>query len=132
MIIHAGDFVHEEVLSTLEELARVEAVAGNMDPASLVKILGREKILMVQGFKVALFHGIGGIEETERRALNRFLDCDCVIYGHTHSPCHRWVGDRLIFNPGSPTDRRFEERCSIGLLHIHEQIEGEIIYFDES
>lgn len=130
MIIHAGDLVQEEVLYSLEELAKVEAVAGNMDPPFLAQLLGRKKTFTIEGFQFGLFHGIGGIEEAKRAAMGMFLDCDCVIFGHTHSPCNIRAENRLIFNPGSPTDRRFEKRCSFGLLRIYEEIEGEIIYFD--
>lgn len=130
LIIHAGDLVTEEVIFSLRELAPVEAVAGNMDPPYFQRILGRKKVLEVKGFRLGLFHGHGTSFETQEKALSLFPGCDCVIYGHSHSPTQEMVGETLFFNPGSPTDKRYEEKYSLGLLRIHKKIEGEIIYFD--
>lgn len=130
LILHAGDLAEETVLYTLEDIARVEAVAGNMDPSFLQRSLGTKKILTLGNFKVGLFHGFGGLGSTEMQAQRFLIDCDCVVFGHTHSPTNRRVEKKLLFNPGSPTDKRNEERYSFGLLRIQEEIEGEILYFD--
>jgi hypothetical protein len=36
----------------------------------------------------------------------------------------------LMFNPGSPTDKRRQPRYSFGLLSLYDRIEGRIVYFD--
>ena len=130
LILHAGDLVEEQVLSSLEKLAPVEAVAGNMDPACLQERLGNSKVLEYQGFRIGLIHGRGGPERTINYALNFFSSVDCVVFGHTHQPYCRRHGELLLFNPGSPTDKRHQARYSLGLLRLEEEIEGEIIHFE--
>ena len=57
----------------------------------------------------------------------------CVVFGHTHSPYCRYHQGILLFNPGSPTDRRWSPYCTYGILHISDnesndrRVEGEII-----
>lgn len=129
-ILHAGDLVDQEVLYWLEDLAPVVAVAGNMDPPFLQQTLGKTKVLTLKGKRIALLHGQGDRRETERLALGIYKGFDCIVYGHSHTPCNRREGGTLLFNPGSPTDKRFEARYSLGLLRLNKEVEGEIIYFD--
>lgn len=130
LILHAGDLVQPEVLYQLEDLAEVQAVAGNMDPPFLQQTLGTVKSFHFKGFRIGLLHGQGDRKKTERLALRTFKGFDCIVYGHSHAPCNRWEKGTLLFNPGSPTDKRFEARYSLGLLRLYEEIKGEIIYFD--
>ena len=59
MINHAGDFVTWPVLTALEELAPVEAVAGNMDPHEITSRLPAKKTVRAAGFKIGIVHGYG-------------------------------------------------------------------------
>jgi uncharacterized protein len=36
----------------------------------------------------------------------------------------------VIFNPGSPTDKRRQKQYSFGILHIKDKIDAEIVFFD--
>jgi putative phosphoesterase len=133
MILHAGDIVETWVLKELTALAPVEAVAGNMDPLELVDRLGRKKILNLAGFKLGLIHGDHGSvrSKTPQLALEAFSgeDVNCVVFGHSHQPyCQKETGI-LLFNPGSPTDRRRETRFSCGVLTLGKEISGQILYF---
>ncbi|MDW7650679.1 MAG: metallophosphoesterase family protein [Bacillota bacterium] len=131
LILHAGDLVDENVLTELAAIAPVEAVAGNMDSLAMHTRLGRKKILSPGGFRIGLIHGDIGSNrnKTPQRALEAFIadDVDCVVFGHSHQPYLEKVGGILLFNPGSPTDRRREPRHSCGLLTLGESIEAEII-----
>ena len=130
LILHAGDLVDEEVIWLLEEIAPVEAVAGNVDPWDLQGKLGLKKILELNGFKIGLTHGHGGGRGTTvERALLAFTNVDCIVFGHSHQPYNQFHNGVLLFNPGSSTDRRREPRFSYGLLYLGDKIRGEIIYF---
>jgi len=130
LILHAGDLVDEEVIWLLEEIAPVEAVAGNVDSWELQKKLGEKKILTLNGFKIGLIHGHeGGRGTTVQRAAMAFTNVDCIVFGHSHQPYNQLHGSVLLFNPGSSTDRRRSPQHSYGLLHLEDEIKGEIIYF---
>jgi uncharacterized protein len=131
LILHAGDLVQEEVLLDLMSIAPVEAVAGNMDPPHLEERLKARKLLEVGGLRLGLTHGHGARGQTMERAYQTFaLDKPhCIVFGHSHQPCRRLHEGVLMFNPGSPTDKRREKYPSCGLLTIAEgKISGEIIF----
>ncbi len=129
MIIHAGDLTELWVLDQLSEIATVSAVAGNIDPPAVVEALGYKKVLEVEGRKIGVFHGHGKTGKTVERAFNAFSDVDCIVFGHSHIPYCQRRQDVLMFNPGSPTDKRRQAMYSYGLLAVGENIRGELIYF---
>lgn len=132
LLLHAGDLTEEAVIDELQSLASVEAVAGNMDPFPLAARLGRKKVLNLSGYRIGLIHGDLGSDrqKTPQRAYEAFSNdnVDCVVFGHTHQPYCREESGVLLFNPGSPTDRRREPRHSCGLLTIGDSLTAEIIY----
>ncbi|NLM52278.1 MAG: metallophosphoesterase [Firmicutes bacterium] len=132
LILHAGDLVDPQVLVDLAAIAPVEAVAGNMDSPELQNKLGSKKILELAGFRIGLTHGHLGSyrHHTPQRALSIFAQdaVDVVIFGHSHQPYLKKEKGILLFNPGSPTDRRRQPRHSCGLLLLDQKITAEIIY----
>jgi putative phosphoesterase len=106
LILHAGDLTAPSVLATLERLGRVEAVRGNMDALPVKEVLPKRRIAEIGGARIGLIHDPGPALGRTRRLAQAFPDCDAVVYGHTHVPEIRRLGDRLILNPGSPTARR--------------------------
>lgn len=130
LIIHAGDLTELRVMNQLSQIAPVIAVAGNNDPPEVIEMLGYKKTWEVRGHKMGLFHGHGSGKKTVERAFKAFTDVDCIVFGHSHIPyCEKHQGI-LLFNPGSPTDKRRQAQYSYGLLRVGETIQGEIIYFD--
>ncbi|WP_273484694.1 metallophosphoesterase family protein [Desulforamulus ruminis] len=129
MIIHAGDLTELWVLDQLSEIATVSAVAGNIDPPAVVEALGYKKVLEVEGRKIGVFHGHGNTGKTVERAFNAFSDADCIVFGHSHIPYCQRHQNILMFNPGSPTDKRRQPMYSYGLLMVGETVQGELIYF---
>lgn len=122
LILHAGDLVSRAVLEVLRGVAPVHAVAGNNDPPDLVAELGTVKLLELGGFRIGLTHGhVGTGSTTLKRALSQFSEVDCVVFGHSHQPVIDRVGQTLVFNPGSATDRRRAPACSYGFLIIDAQ-----------
>ncbi|MBS3983799.1 MAG: metallophosphoesterase [Dethiobacter sp.] len=133
LILHAGDVAEEYVLNELAAIAPVEAVAGNMDSRALHNRLGRKRILELAGYRIGLTHGDEGgtdKQKTPQRVLQSFKEdrVDCIIFGHSHQPYHETIHGILLFNPGSPTDRRCEPRHSCGLLSLGETITAELLY----
>lgn len=131
-IIHAGDIMSMEVINKLEELAPVTAVAGNLDSPELYKKLGDKRILSFGNFKIGIFHGHGDKGKTVDRAISCFKDdnVNCIVFGHSHIPYCQYHDDILIFNPGSPTDKRRNKYFSVGLMDIGKTISARLIYFD--
>jgi uncharacterized protein len=131
LILHAGDLIDEQVIKDLSAIAPVEAVAGNLDGRDLALRLGRKKILSLSGFSIGLIHGDAGRgSKTPARVLAAFNgdNVDCVVFGHSHQPYCRLENGVLLFNPGSPTDRRREPRHSCGILTLSRDISPEILY----
>jgi hypothetical protein len=49
----------------------------------------------------------------------RFPTADVVIFGHSHTPLvTTGLGGQLLFNPGSPTERRAQPRHTYGQLEL--------------
>ena len=120
LILHAGDHTAAFVVELLSEIAPVEAVAGNNDPAELVERFGHRRAVEVEGARIGLVHGhLGPGRTTPERAARAFAvgEVDVVVFGHSHVPLVERLADgRLLVNPGSPTDRRRQPRCSWALL----------------
>ncbi len=136
LILHAGDILAPWVLDRLGESAPVLAVRGNGDPAGLFPELPLARIVTVGAHRLGLTHGhLGRGATTPLRAYNTFADADppvgCVVFGHSHQPLARRhdPGDIILFNPGSPTDKRAQPYFSFGLLRITATIEPELVQF---
>jgi putative phosphoesterase len=130
IILHAGDVVNPDVLMAFADRT-VHVVRGNMDPA--VKGIPSRKLIEVGGFRIGLIHGWGAADTLEARVLREFSGerLDCLVFGHSHHPlCCRRDGV-LLFNPGSPTDRRWAPYHSVGILELGDVIQGRIIRLDD-
>ena len=102
------------------------AVCGNMDSYDIRKAFAQKTIIVIDAFKIGLTHGGGAPFGIESRVREEFGDVDVIVYGHTHTPANQWVKNILFFNPGSST-RSFIQQNTLGILHLGEKIEGEII-----
>lgn len=128
-IIHAGDLVDLSVLDMLGSFGKVYAVAGNMDPAPVRSLVPEKLVLELGKFRIGLIHGWGSPHGLSEKVRSQFPGekLDCIVFGHSHQAYDRVEEGILMFNPGSPTDRRFALRRSIGILHLEEKIWGEHI-----
>lgn len=121
VIVHCGDMVDAMAIPIFETIAPLQAVAGNNDPAPLHRRFGTRKILEFGGVRIGIVHGHAGSgRSTLARAQNAFKDerVDAILFGHSHVPyCERHEGV-LLFNPGSPTDRRRQREYSYGLITV--------------
>jgi uncharacterized protein len=118
--VHAGDFATVEAFEMLRGYAPVQGVYGNVDQPELRQLLPRRLRFEVLGRWVGVVHGDSPSLPTAQRAMAEFVDqeVDVVVFGHSHKPLARREGDVLLFNPGSPTDRRAEPRFSYGRLRL--------------
>lgn len=130
-IIHAGDITSLDVLDTLNTLAPVIAVSGNVDPDKLQAILSDKEIATLGGFRIGITHGHGSTGKTLERVIKCFENdpVDCIIFGHSHIPYCERINRVLLFNPGSPTDKRRNRFFSFGILELGSKIEAKHIFF---
>lgn len=127
VILHAGDIVAPDVLAAFSQYT-FYGVRGNMDPAFCE--LPQKRVLNIAGMRIGLIHGWGAGEGLIERVRNEFRDTrlDCLVFGHSHVPLCRQVGELLLFNPGSAVERREMPYASVGLLEIDNgRIRGRIV-----
>lgn len=129
-ILHAGDMVVPQFVDCFHPVP-CYAVRGNMDEA--VPGVPGKRVIGFGGKRIGLIHGWGARSGLEKRVIAEFTDknIDCLVYGHSHFPVCRKEGELLLFNPGSPVDRRSAPKHTVGILTIDERgIKGEIIALD--
>jgi len=131
MILHAGDLTHMGLLDELANIAPVRAVSGNCDGWDVS--LPERDIVECESWRIGLIHGSAGKgKNTPERAYTAFADSpvNIIIFGHSHSPYMEWRNGILMFNPGSPTDKRREPQYSMGLLDLqHDRVQANHLYF---
>lgn len=129
LILHAGDLEVLSVLDDLELIAPVKAVCGNMDRDRDPSLTPEKRIVEVEGRRIGLMHGWGAPHGLRLRVRKEFDDAiDCVVFGHSHQAFNEKIAGTLMFNPGSPTDKRFAPFRSIGILTVDGgKVKGEII-----
>ncbi|NGM82584.1 metallophosphoesterase family protein [Paenibacillus sp. 7124] len=135
LILHLGDWVDLAVYDELSALAPVDGIAGNNDGTEIVRRFGERKILTLAGAQIGMVHGHRPYtgKGTDSNALRAFAgeSLDCILFGHSHQPLMRSENGVLLFNPGSPTDKRREKLYSFGLMNIEGgKIEARHIFYD--
>lgn len=122
LIVHAGDIATVGFLEELRRYAPVEAVHGNVDDVELTRELPKRLKIEVLGRPLGVVHGDGTSGTTLGRARAAFAndEVDVVVFGHSHFPYRGYAGRTLLFNPGSPTDRRTSPKFAFGRLLLNE------------
>jgi len=125
MILHAGDVVSDSILQDIALLAPLVAVKGNCD--WFISDLPDKAIVDCENIKVGLIHGFEGEGKNAlERAYNSFINenVDIIVFGHSHMPYKAYYNGVLMFNPGSPTERRGQKDFSLGIMNVNDD------YFD--
>lgn len=138
LIVHLGDWVDMRVYKQLAALAPVEGVAGNNDSQEIIHKFGYQKIMQLETKRIGLVHGHlpanGFALTTPDKALLSFAGerLDAILFGHSHQPLLQvQENGLLLFNPGSPTDKRRAPSYSFGLLEIKAgKIHAKHVYMD--
>ncbi|WP_445263093.1 metallophosphoesterase family protein [Pseudokineococcus sp. 1T1Z-3] len=116
-VVHAGDWVDEaavdDLLALMRPGARLLACWGNNDGPGLRARLPEVGRAVLAGLHVEVVHETGGKDGRERRCEAAHPGADVLVFGHSHIPWDTTTprGLRLL-NPGSPTDRRRQPRCT--------------------
>jgi uncharacterized protein len=131
-IVHAGDIGNRSVIEQLEMIAPVTAVSGNVDGYE-ESGFPTETIIKVNGFRIAIRHVVfeGGKLTKEGKVFLDRTRPDICICGHTHQPRNEWLGDTLLFNPGSAGPKRFKLPRMLGLLTIGARLSARHIHLSD-
>ena len=121
-IIHAGDWSEKSVYEELSFYAPVYGVKGNIEIDDWAKQLPDKEVFQAELIKIAIVHGhLGKGRTTPDRAYQSCIDeePDLIVFGHSHIPFMEKRDRIILFNPGSPTDKRRQKEFSYGLLTIN-------------
>ncbi|MFQ5678212.1 MAG: metallophosphoesterase family protein [Gemmatimonadota bacterium] len=128
-ILHAGDVGDLAILAELESLAPVTAVWGNMDDAEIRQRTAEVAEGDLHGLSFAMIHGHQILPPYDRLE-GRFPTARLVVFGHSHLPFRRAVGDVLLVNPGSAGPRRPGKPVSLAMLRIFDRGSIELRHLD--
>jgi putative phosphoesterase len=132
LILHAGDAGHASVLQSLEQVAPTVAVRGNADPLDLIETLPDRVWIEAGSRTVLLLHGHHGKTALKAARAAATPDIDLIVFGHSHKPLIDREGRTILFNPGSPTERRWNPHFGVGLIRVSDaQVEPELVLFDD-
>jgi len=115
LILHAGDIGNHDVIIELEPIAPIKAVLGNNDGHLSHRFDEKVKFELEQRI-FNLQHILDDIPEETAAGL--ILIKEIFVFGHSHQPMNRQVGDTLYFNPGSAGPRRFNLPITVGRITL--------------
>lgn len=127
IVVHAGDFISQEVYDRLSELSRLEAVFGNSDVPELRTILPKRKVFEVEGVRIGVVHMAShSSDPTGAGLLAREMEVDVLIFGHIHRP-YIEQSEKLLICPGSPTFPRMSNPTAARIVVESGEVKGEIL-----
>jgi len=118
-IVHAGDIGKSTVIEQLKMIAPATVVSGNVDGYD-ESGFPSEAVIELAGVRIAIRHMLyeRGKMTKEGKAFLERTRPDLCIFGHTHQPKHEWLGNTLLFNPGSAGPKRFKLPRMLGMITI--------------
>jgi len=117
-ILHLGDVGDPAILKSLEKLAPVTAIRGNVDRSGPCSQLPETEVLLLEGLYIYMLHDVHMLHLDPAAA--KFA---AVLSGHSHQPSIRRHKGVLYFNPGSCGPRRFELPVTIGMMTFEKDAE---------
>lgn len=113
MIVHAGDIGSKDILNSIEKIAPVTAVSGNMDEGMIRTFLEEEESFEFKGFKFHLIHDLARLTVSpESKGIKM------VISGHTHTPELQKKNGVMYLNPGSAGPERPGKPISLARVTV--------------
>ncbi|MGD0366393.1 MAG: metallophosphoesterase family protein [Acidobacteriaceae bacterium] len=112
-ILHAGDVGDPKILSTLEEIAPLTAIRGNIDRSGRCAALPVTEIVDLGGTTFYLLHDLHELDLDPVAA-----GVSVIISGHSHKPLIEHRRGVLYLNPGSAGPRRFSLPITLGLVTL--------------
>ena len=123
LIVHAGDIGTHEALKTLQTIAKVYHVRGNVDGGKWTDNLPFTEVVQVGQTYLYVLHDLNTLDlDPVATGFN------VVISGHSHLPKIEERNGILFLNPGSAGARRSNYPVSIAFLYINGvSIDAEIV-----
>ncbi len=126
LIIHGGDVGEPEILDTLESIAPVHTVRGNVDYEPWTQRLPRTKVVEAGDVLIYVLHNLYNLNIDPVVSGFRM-----VVYGHSHRPSIEEKRSVIFLNPGSAGPRRFSLPVSVARVKVTgNEIETEIMELD--
>jgi len=117
LIIHAGDIGKPEILDTLNEVAPVVAVTGNIEQGSKAPAWasGLPSTAVAQAGPVTIYvlHDLKTLDLDPGAA-----GFQIVVSGHSHQPSRTERNGVIYINPGSAGPRRFQTPVGVARLDL--------------
>jgi len=128
-ILHLGDVGDFSILKSLEKLAPVTAIRGNVDRTGKCGKLPETEVVLFETHYIYMLHDVQTIHLDPAAA--KF---SAVLFGHSHKPEIRRHKGVLYFNPGSCGPRRFSLPVTIGKVTVDEGLppSAEVVHLDLS
>ena len=114
LIVHAGDVGKPEVLETLQAIARVYPVRGNVDSGKWTDNLPFTEVVKVGQAYLYILHDLNSLDLDPVAA-----GFNAVISGHSHISKIEERNGVLFLNPGSAGPKRLKYSASIAFLYIN-------------
>lgn len=116
LVLHAGDVGDPAILSSLEVVAPVQAVWGNVDGWDVRERTEETRRGEIAGLAWAVVHG-HQVPDYDRLP-SVFPGADLIVHGHSHVPS-TWRRDgALVLNPGSAGPRRFDDPVTAARVEV--------------
>jgi putative phosphoesterase len=116
-IIHAGDIGSPTIIDTLEAIAPVDAVQGNVDAGTpLARRFPASRQLAIEDVLIHITH-FGGQPAKLARALPQPKP-NVYIFGHSHVALLETLNGVLFLNPGAAGRPRFGGGLSVAILDV--------------
>lgn len=112
-ILHAGDVGDPTILQTLEKIAPVTAIRGNIDQFGECANLPATEAVELGGRLFYLVHSLADLDIQPTAA-----GVAAVISGHSHKPLIEHRNGVMYLNPGSAGPRRFNLPITLALMTV--------------
>jgi putative phosphoesterase len=123
LIVHAGDIGTHEALKTLQTIAKVYPVRGNVDGGKWTENIPFTEVVQVGQTYLYVLHDLNSLDLDPVTA-----GFNAVISGHSHIPKIEERNGVLFLNPGSAGARQSNYPVSIAFLYINGiSIDAEIV-----
>jgi hypothetical protein len=128
VVVHAGDWVEVDLLDRLiARSSRLIGVYGNNDGSALRARLPEVATAVLDGLRLAVVHETGPATRREERCSASYPEVDVLVFGHSHIPWDTTTSTGLrLLNPGSPTDRRAQPRCTYLTATVEDGVLAEV------
>ena len=112
-ILHAGDIGSPLLLESLQHIAPVHAVRGNVDRELWAAELPWTQWIEVEGVAICVLHDLNELDFDPRAA-----GVQIVVSGHSHQPRVAEMDGVLYVNPGSAGPRRLHHPVTLAKLCV--------------